>query len=44
MVDIEHRTGARSTFSFPIRYRRLLVRRPRFEEGVHTLLQRARTM
>ncbi|MGC2997353.1 hypothetical protein ACPF8X_02845 [Streptomyces sp. G35A] len=44
MVDVEHRTGARSTFSFPIRYRRLLVRRLRFEDGVHTILQRARTM
>ncbi|MEU6067503.1 hypothetical protein ABZ864_24210 [Streptomyces sp. NPDC047082] len=42
MVDVEHRTGVRSTFWFPIRYRRLLVRRLRFEEDVRAILQRAR--
>ncbi|MGW5640999.1 hypothetical protein [Streptomyces sp. NPDC003832] len=43
MIDIEHHTGARSTFCFPIRYRRLLVRRLGFEDDLRTLLQRART-
>ncbi|MFJ7149085.1 hypothetical protein ACIQVT_12925 [Streptomyces sp. NPDC100445] len=43
MVDIEHRDGNRSTFAFPIRYRRLLVRRPRFEEDLRTILRRAGT-
>jgi hypothetical protein len=42
MVDVEHRTGARSTFSFPVRYRRLPVRRLRFEEDVRAVLQRAK--
>lgn len=42
MVDVGHRTGARSTFSFPIEYRRLPVRRLRFEEDVHAILQCAR--
>ncbi|MGW7260737.1 hypothetical protein [Streptomyces sp. NPDC054834] len=42
MVDVEHRTGVRSTFSFPVSYRRLLVRRLRFQEDVRTILQRAR--
>lgn len=27
VVDVEHRTGARSRISFPIKYQRLLVRR-----------------
>ncbi|MEU0674627.1 hypothetical protein ABZ330_17375 [Streptomyces sp. NPDC006172] len=40
-VDVEHRTGFRSTFSFYIRYRRILVRRLRFEEDVHAILRRA---
>ncbi|MFI6039179.1 hypothetical protein ACIBBD_34635 [Streptomyces sp. NPDC051315] len=44
MVDIEHRAGARSTFSFPVKYRRLLVRRLRFEEDVRAILRRARAM
>jgi hypothetical protein len=43
MVDVEHRTGARSTFSFPVTYRRLFVRRLRFKEDVWAILQRART-
>jgi hypothetical protein len=43
MVDVEHRTGARSTFVFPVTYRRLFVRRLRFEEDVRAILQRART-
>ncbi|MEU5592642.1 hypothetical protein [Streptomyces sp. NPDC020298] len=42
MVDVEHRTGVRSTFWFPVRYRRLLVRRLRFQEDVRAILQRAR--
>lgn len=42
MVDVEHRTGARSTFSLPIEYRRLLVRRLRFEEDVYAILRCAR--
>ncbi|WP_030861804.1 hypothetical protein [Streptomyces sp. NRRL S-37] len=42
MVEVEHRTGARSTFSFPIRYRRFLVRRLRFEEDVYAILRCAR--
>ncbi|MFD7771078.1 hypothetical protein [Streptomyces sp. NPDC059787] len=42
MVDVGHRTGARSTFSFPIGYRRLPVRRLRFEEDVHAILRCAR--
>ncbi|MGW0915282.1 hypothetical protein ACWD1Z_26550 [Streptomyces sp. NPDC002784] len=43
MVDVKHRTGARATFVFPVTYRRLLVRRLRFEEDVWAILQRART-
>ncbi|MFC8420480.1 hypothetical protein ACFUN7_06235 [Streptomyces sp. NPDC057236] len=44
MVDVAHRTGARSTFSFPVGYRRSPVRRLRFEEDVHAILRRARNM
>jgi hypothetical protein len=43
MVDVEHHTGARSTFSIPVTYRRLFVRRLRFPEDVRAILQRART-
>ncbi|MFH8800893.1 hypothetical protein ACH4F6_15025 [Streptomyces sp. NPDC017936] len=42
MVDIEHRTGARSTFWLPIRYRRFVVRRLRFEDDVRAMLQHAK--
>ncbi|MGW6520537.1 hypothetical protein ACWGA9_35010 [Streptomyces sp. NPDC054950] len=42
VVDVEHRTGARSRFSFPIKYQRLLVRRLRFKDDVRAILQRAR--
>ncbi|MFF9489658.1 hypothetical protein [Streptomyces sp. NPDC014676] len=42
MVEVEHRTGARSTFSFPIKYRRLPVRGLGFEEDVHAILRCAR--
>ncbi|CAL9654495.1 hypothetical protein [Streptomyces sp. Tu 3180] len=41
MVEIEHRAGARSTFSFPVGYRRLPVRRLRFEQDVRAVLRRA---
>ncbi|MGI8335743.1 hypothetical protein ACRYCC_37835 [Actinomadura scrupuli] len=44
MVDVEHRTGARSTFYFPIEFRRRLIRRLRFEEDVHAILRRARDL
>lgn len=40
-VDVEHRTGSRSTFSFSVRYRRIVVRRLRFEEDVRGILRRA---
>ncbi|MFJ9743309.1 hypothetical protein [Streptomyces sp. NPDC101166] len=43
-VDVEHRTGSRSTFTFDIRYRRILVRRLRFEDDVHGTLRRARSV
>jgi hypothetical protein len=42
MVDVEHRTGARSTFHFPIKFRRMLIRRLRFEEDVHAILRSAK--
>jgi hypothetical protein len=41
-VDVEHRAGARLTFSFPVGYRRSPFRRLRFEEDVHAILRRAR--
>lgn len=41
VVDVAHRTGARSRFSFPIKYQRLLVRRLRFEEDVPAILRSA---
>lgn len=44
MIDIAHHTGARSTFSFPITYRRSPVLRLQFEEDVRALLQRAGNM
>lgn len=44
MVDVGHRTGARSTFSFPVGYRRSPVRRLRFEEDVRAILRRAGSM
>ncbi|MGV9453152.1 hypothetical protein [Streptomyces sp. NPDC003635] len=42
MIDIEHHSGARSTFSFPVTYRRVIVRRLRFEEDLRALLRRAK--
>ncbi|MGW8065234.1 hypothetical protein ACVV2G_23945 [Streptomyces ziwulingensis] len=40
-VDVEHRTGARATFSFPVTHRRLPVPRLRFEQDVRAILRRA---
>ncbi|MEU6745737.1 hypothetical protein ABZ914_05905 [Spirillospora sp. NPDC046719] len=40
-VLVEHRTGERASFGFPIRYRRVPFRRLVYVEDVRTLLRRA---
>lgn len=40
-VLVEHRTGERASFGFPIRYRRVPFRRPVYVEDVRALLRRA---